>query len=148
MIFPDFPENSKVWIYTANRELTENDKQIIEDEMSKFLPIWAAHGNSLFGAYTIEFDCFLILVVDENQASASGCSIDASVHFLKELGAKLQVDFFDRLNMVIDENGSLKRVHVANLKEHPDATVFNPMITNLRDLRSQWQVKVAESPFV
>ena len=148
MMFPEFPENSKVWIYTANRQLSEKDKEIIAEEMSKFLPQWAAHGNSLFGNYSVEFDCFLILVVDESQASASGCSIDSSVHFIKELGAKLNVDFFNRLNMVIDENGVLKRVHISDLKEHPEAIVFNPMITNLGDLRSQWQVKVAESPFV
>lgn len=148
-MFESLAPNSKVWIYTADRLLTEADQKVIADAMSLFLPQWAAHGNSLFGDYSVEHDCFLILVVDESQAAgASGCSIDTSVRFIKDLGARLNVDFFNRLNMVIEENDVLSTVHISELKDHPAAAVFNPMITNLADLRENWKVKVTESPFV
>ena len=116
--------------------------------MKQFLPQWAAHGNSLFGDYSIEHDKFLILAVDESQAGASGCSIDSSVRFIKDLGAYLKIDFFNRLNMVIEEGGELEIIHISDLKDHPNAFVFNPMITNLSDLRENWKVRVEESPFV
>ncbi len=146
-MFDNLPSESKVWVYTADREFTAADKEVIADAMSRFLPQWAAHGNALFGDYTIERDRFLILAVDESKAGASGCSIDTSVRFIKDLGAHLNIDFFNRLNMVIEKDGALETVHVADVKSHPDATVFNPMITNLGDLRANWQVKVSESPF-
>ncbi|GAB5418896.1 MAG: hypothetical protein Crog4KO_01230 [Crocinitomicaceae bacterium] len=146
-MFENLSAESKVWVYTADRTFTAADKEVIADAMSRFLPQWAAHGNSLFGDYTIERDRFLILAVDESQSGASGCSIDSSVRFIKDLGMHLNIDFFNRLNMVIEKEGALETVHVADLKSYPDATVFNPMITKLADLRANWQVKVSESPF-
>lgn len=147
-MFENLAPNSKVWIYTSDRILSDEDQKVIADAMSLFLPQWAAHGNSLFGDYTVEHDRFLILAVDESQAGASGCSIDTSVRFIKDLGAKLNVDFFNRLNMVIEENNAFNTVHVSELKNYPEASVFNPMITKLADLRENWKVKVADSPFV
>jgi len=149
MMFENLASTSKVWIYTADRLLADEDKKVIADAMSLFLPQWAAHGDSLFGDYSVEYDRFLILVVDESQAAgASGCSIDTSVRFIKDLGAKLNVDFFNRLNMVIEEGDAIDTVHISELKNHPEASVFNPMITSLGELRENWKVKVAESPFV
>jgi len=52
------------------------------------------------------------------------------------------------MNMVIEENNTLSTVHISDLKKHPQATVFNPMVTNLKDLREIWKVKVVDSPFV
>lgn len=147
-MFPQFSPNSKVWIYTADRDLTAQDLNEIDAAMNLFLPEWAAHGNALFGGYAVERNRFLILVVDEVQATASGCSIDTSVRFIKELGAKIGVDFFNRMNMVIEEGTNQKIVHIGDLKEYPEAFVFNPMITNLADLRDNWRIKVAESSFV
>ncbi|MCR9173398.1 MAG: hypothetical protein NXI10_12935 [bacterium] len=147
-MFEQLAPQSKIWIYTADRPFTAADKVVIAEAMKMFLPQWAAHGNSLFGDYSLEHDRFLILAVDETQAGASGCSIDTSVRFIKDLGAKLNIDFFNRLNMIIEEDGKLTTVHVSELKEHPNAFVFNPMITNLADLRENWKVRVEESPFV
>lgn len=147
MMFENLPTESKVWIYTADREFTAEDQATIAEAMSRFLPQWAAHGNALFGDYAIERNRFLILAVDESKAGASGCSIDASVRFIKELGSHLKIDFFNRLNMVIEHEGALKTVHVSEVRQYPDAMVFNPMITQLSDLRSSWVVKVADSPF-
>ena len=147
MMFENLPAESKVWIYTADREFTAEDQDTIAEAMSRFLPQWAAHGNALFGDYAIERNRFLILAVDESKAGASGCSIDASVRFIKELGSHLKIDFFNRLNMVIEHEGALKTVHVSEVRQYPDAMVFNPMITQLSDIRSSWVVKVADSPF-
>ena len=114
MMFPELSPASKVWVYTANRLLTSEDKTEIANAMAHFLPQWAAHGNSLFGNYSVEYDRFLILVVDETQSNASGCSIDTSVRFIKDLGKHLDVDFFNRMNMVIEENNTLSTVHISD----------------------------------
>lgn len=148
MIFDQLSPDSRVWIFTADRNLTDEDKKGIAEAMSRFLPQWAAHGNALFGDYAIQKDRFLILAVDESKVGATGCSIDTSVRFVKDLGAHLNIDFFNRLNMVIEVNNEVKTVHVSELKNYPEAMVFNPMITKLSDLRASWRVKVAESPFV
>lgn len=147
-MFEHLSPESKIWIYTADRNFTPADKEVIEVAMSQFLPQWAAHGNALYGDYTIAYDRFLILAVDESQAGASGCSIDTSVRFIKNLGAQLGVDFFNRMNLVVENDGKLDSVHISDLNNYSEAFVFNPMITRLSELRASWKVKVSESPFV
>ena len=148
MYFPQLDRNSKVWVYAADRELSAQEITDIESKTANFIKSWAAHGDALYGAGSVINKRFLVLAVDENQVSASGCSIDTSVQFVKSLGNDLKVDFMDRINMTIEEEGNFKRVHISDLKDHQDAFVFNPMVTKLSELDSEWKVKVAESPFI
>ena len=148
MYFPQLDRNSKVWVYAADRELTDQEIANIESKTATFIRSWAAHGDTLYGAGSVFNKRFLVLVVDESQVPASGCSIDTSVQFVKSLGNDYGIDFMDRINMTIEEQGSYSRVHIADLKDHQDAYVFNPMITKLSQLDSEWKVKVADSPFI
>jgi hypothetical protein len=148
MFFPQFRPTSKVWVYTADRNLTDSEQEIIEKELKPFISSWAAHGNELYGGSIIHENRFVILAVDESSVTASGCSIDTSVKFMKELGNKIGVNFFDRLNLIVEHDGNLKRVHISDLKEYLDWNVFNPMVSNLKELRENWCVPVSASPFV
>jgi len=148
MYFPELPDSSRVWIYTSNRALTSEEQSQIKLKLNTFISEWAAHGSQLFGASDIIDDNFIVIAVDENHAGASGCSIDTSVRFVKDLGSQLNVDFFDRLNLVVKENDSITRVHISDLNNHLKGKVYNPMITSLGDLRNNWLVPVESSPFV
>jgi hypothetical protein len=147
MYFPTFNPQSKVWIYTANRVLTESEQKFINDEMKIFTKSWVAHGSGLKADGVLEYNQFIILSVDESDIDASGCSIDSSVKFIKAIGKELSVDFFDRLNLVIEKDGEFKRSHISELKNFSDWNVFNPMITDLIGLRMDWKQSVAKSPF-
>ncbi len=147
MYFPEFHPESKVWIYTANRVLNQNEQVFIEKELNIFTKNWAAHGSGLKAEGIIEHNRFIVLAVDETTVGASGCSIDSSVKFIKAIGEELNIDFFDRLNLVIEKDGEFKRSHISDLKENADWNVFNPMITNLKGLREDWKQKVSKSPF-
>lgn len=148
MIFPELIPDSKVWVYAANRELTENEQEVITKELNSFVADWAAHGEGLFGQSTILECRFVVLAVDETKAKASGCSIDTSVRFMKELGEKFNIDFFDRLRLYIEKNNRFNRVPLSELHEYGDWNVYNPMISNLRELRESWKIPVSSSPFV
>lgn len=148
MLFEHFPLDSRVWVYGSNRQLSLEEQDSIQSELNAFMNEWAAHGNSLFGRAAIFHDRFVVLLVDESKVPASGCSIDTSVNFIKTIGQKYNVDFFDRLNMTILDGDEFTRVHIADLKDYPEAIVFNPMITSLKELNENWQVRVAESLFV
>ena len=143
-----FDPNSRVWVYNSNRPLTDDEIRYAQAEIDYFVKEWAAHGNELKATGAILYDRFLVLVVDETHEGASGCSIDSSVKFIKELGAKLNIDFFNRLNLVIEENNELMYCHISELAEHPNSFVFNPMVTNLGEFRSSWRQKSVESPLL
>lgn len=147
MYFENLSPESKVWIYKADRELTSQEVQMIESSLAEFIPQWAAHGNKLFGGARVLHDWFVVIAVDEKQQMASGCSIDTSVRFMQDLGRKLNIDFFNRLKVLIEKDGERQQVAFSELGEYADWSVYNPMITNLNDLNHNWLKVISESQF-
>ena len=147
MLFPEFSSTSKVWVYKANRTLSASDNQVISDVLNEFVPQWAAHGTQLYGSWTILENWFVVLVVDEEKFSASGCSIDSSVKVIKKVGSELGIDFFNRMNVLIEEDNALKEIHFADLDNHPNALLFNPITTDLKSLRENWKIPAKDFSF-
>ena len=90
-------DHSKIWIYQSNRKLTQEESIATQVALNRFAANWVAHNQQLKAKALLVEDQFIILAVDETLAGASGCSIDSSVHFLKDLQSQLGVDLFDRM---------------------------------------------------
>jgi len=143
----NLPESSSVWLYQADRELTENEIVYINAELTVFIREWATHGTQLHGGFEVKHNRFVILAVDEEKVPTSGCSIDTSVHKIKEIGAKINVDFFHRMNVFITKENEWKKVHISDLNKYQDWKMFNPMVKTLGEMKTDWEIKVADSPF-
>ena len=129
--------------------MNDLESEYLENQASSFVHEWAAHGVGLKAESLVYKNRFLILAVDESQANASGCSIDSSVKFVKAMGSELSIDFFNRMNLVVSNSkDELESVHVSDLKNFLNDSVYNPMITTLEQLRGEWLVPVSSSPFV
>src|SRR5690606_27168947 len=89
----------RVWIYQSNRFLQQDEIRKIEQILQEFVTQWTAHGNQLAGSFEIRYDLFIVLMVDEEQAMVTGCSIDKSVHLLKKIEQALGISLFDRLQI-------------------------------------------------
>src|SRR5688572_5416723 len=94
-----FSKDSRVWIYQASRLLSLSEALEAEELINKFCAEWQSHGADVSAYGTLFFGQFLVLMADETRAGVSGCSTDSSVRFVKELGQKLNLDFFDRTNL-------------------------------------------------
>ncbi|MBT5439180.1 MAG: ABC transporter ATPase [Flavobacteriales bacterium] len=147
-LFKTLPEHSRVWIYLSDRLFTQEESEIILTEVDAFVSSWKAHQKSLNASGTLILNRFLILAVDENTEAASGCSIDSSVNFVKSIGLRFGVDFFNRLNMLILKDGKPTMISFHDLASHKEENIFNPNIDSLRDLRQNWIIPVKESPFI
>jgi len=133
-LFPNLPEHSRVWLYLADRKLDATEAQYVNEQMQHFLSNWAAHNKKLTCDGVLLFNQYLILAVNEDIESASGCSIDSSVRFVKSLGAELKVDFFNRIKVIVLENDEpiISTYFEAVEKKQ---NFINPMITKLQELR-------------
>lgn len=147
MSFSSLSPSSKVWVYKSNRELTSSEQDFIRKELDIFIPQWASHGNQLFGGAEVVENWFVVLAVDETQSMASGCSIDTSVQFIKAVGKELNVDFFDRMHVLIENDGAKEQIHFSEIGNNPEAKVYNPLISNLEEFNTSWVVPVKESQF-
>ncbi|MFM7726672.1 MAG: ABC transporter ATPase, partial [Flavobacteriales bacterium] len=93
----EMPTTARVWVFMCDRELEKGEVEQISFAIRPFLDEWTAHQQSLHSSYAIVYDRFLIIAVDEAFTSASGCSIDKSVAFVKSVEQRLNCNFMNRL---------------------------------------------------
>ncbi|MGZ4117532.1 MAG: ABC transporter ATPase, partial [Bacteroidia bacterium] len=95
----NMPSDARLWVYQSNTALSDAQVSTIKNEGANFISDWAAHGASLKAAFDVLYDRFIVIAVDEQQAMATGCSIDKSVKFVKELEQKFNLNLFDRMQV-------------------------------------------------
>ena len=150
--FDSLPETSRIWIYQANRSFTESELDELETELQSFIEAWTAHGQDLRAAYEIRYKRFIILALDQSHAAASGCSIDASVHFIQSLEARFGVDLLDKMNVTFRQGEYIAYKALTDFKKMAkdraisgDTVVFNNLVTNIREYQDHWEVSANES---
>ena len=97
--FENLPDSSRVWIYQANRSFTNEELEEIQSRLDQFVTQWTAHGADLQAGYLIKYKRFIVLALDQQINAATGCSIDASVHFIQQLEKEFNVDLLDKMNV-------------------------------------------------
>jgi len=145
-------ENSRIWIYQANRSLSNEEQELIQQKLNDFTSQWLAHGHSLAAHGEIRYQQFIILSVDEEVAGATGCSIDKSVHLMKEIENEFNLNLFDRFRVAYrneDEVLSCSRQDFEQLlstgKVNPDTIVFNNMVSSRKELEKLWETPLKNS---
>ena len=134
-LFPELPDSSRIWLHLANRKLVASEEQFLKEQLTVFLDSWSAHGKRLQCNATLLFSQYLIFSVDENIESASGCSIDSSVHFAKRMGSELGIDFFTRLEVLVVEGNETRLLSYFDAVAQK-STFINPKNTQLYELSS------------
>ena len=146
--FTEIADAARVWIYQANRKLTKDEASTLRDAAKRFTVEWAAHGNALASSAEVLHDLFLVIAVDESHNDASGCSIDASVKFVKEAEKALNVNFFDRTSVAYQINDEIHVESLQNLKQsisegkiNRSTPVFNNLVATKKEMDQNWITK-------
>ncbi|MDX1666875.1 MAG: hypothetical protein R3350_06590 [Saprospiraceae bacterium] len=90
-------DRSRVWIYHSDRPLSDEETASLRETLKVFARQWVSHNRQLKAFAEVYYNRFVVLMVDETEAGASGCSIDASVKFLKSVQSELGIDLFNRM---------------------------------------------------
>ncbi len=150
--FNILPETSRVWIYQASRSFTESELVEITSKLNTFIEQWTAHGSDLQSGFEIKYKRFIILGLNQSLNIATGCSIDASVHFIQQLEQDYNVDLLDKMNVsykqgefvayktLIDFRKMAKQKAVSK-----NTIVFNNLVTNIVEYKENWEVPASES---
>lgn len=156
--FEEMPDDARIWIYQADRPLTEQEEGFINKSTDTFLKEWAAHGAGLNASFSILYGQFLVIAVDEAIVKASGCSIDKQVRFIQYLETELLLNFMDRNKVAFlqEDNSSDKvtvitasmnelKLKVAEGKIHPKSLTFNNLVQTKGQLEDGWIVAAEDS---
>lgn len=139
--FDDINFDSRLWIYQANRSLTNHEVSLVNQTLEAAIDGWEAHNQSLLASGKVFHNHFVVIAVDESHEMPSGCSIDKSVHWLQELGGRLSIDFFDRSVAYLDAAKNVQTLPVAEVKQaiaDEVITLNTPVFDNLVASKAQW----------
>ncbi|WP_375324211.1 ABC transporter ATPase [Flagellimonas sp. GZD32] len=150
--FKDLPGHSRIWIYQSNRSFTDAELVEIEQSVAEFLKQWTAHGSDLNAGFEIRYKRFIVIGLDQTNASASGCSIDASVHFIQSLEQHFGVELLDRMNVSYKQGEYIAYKSLIDFKKmgkdkavSANTIVFNNLVATKQEYLESWEVPAGES---
>ena len=151
--FQSFATNSRTWVYQASRNLTDAEASGLKQLASGFAADWKSHGSPLKAAADVLYNRFLVMMVDEDAGSASGCSIDSSVQQIRSIQQKLNINLLDRMDLAyLNSDNELEAVHankISDAFEHgaltEETTVFDNMVTSKNELETNWRIPLTKS---
>lgn len=150
--FNTLPQESRVWIYQANRSFTEEERQDITHKIETFITNWTAHGSDLQAGYLLKYNRFIIIALNQHLNKATGCSIDASVHFIQQLEQEYKVDLLDKMNVSYKQGTYIAYKTLSSFKQmakdkaiSKNTIVFNNLVTNIAEFNDNWEVPASES---
>jgi hypothetical protein len=145
-------EQSRVWIYQANRTLSPQEVEQIQQRLNDFTSQWLAHGHELLALGEIRYNQFIILSVDERQAGATGCSIDKSVKLMLDLEKEFKISLFDRFQLAYRDGEEIKTVSRETFQNlidtgiiDADTVVFNNLVSTREALKTNWEILLKKS---
>ena len=107
----NFSPQSKVWVYQSSRPFSDSEIIALNNKLKQFSVQWTAHNQQLLASGNVMYDRFIVLMVDESQTMASGCSIDTSVHFIKQLEQDYKIELFNRTIVNLELVKKLNHIH-------------------------------------
>ncbi|WP_159023424.1 ABC transporter ATPase [Formosa sp. L2A11] len=150
--FNTLPETSKVWIYQANRSFSDQELEEIKSKLDVFIENWTAHGADLSAGYEIKYKRFIILGLNQEVNNASGCSLDASVHFIQQLEKEYNVDLLDKMNVSYKQGEFVAYKTLTEFRKmakdkavSKKTIVFNNLVTNIAEYNENWEVPASDS---
>ncbi len=146
------PNTARVLIYQANRAFNEDELTKLNHLANEFLNGWRSHDMELNACIEIRHNRFIIICIDESFESVSGCSLDKSVKFIKDLEQEFKVSLFDRMHFAYKENEVVKSCNrtafeelIAEGKINENTIVFNNLVANKSELATNWEVAFKDS---
>ncbi|MBK8499143.1 MAG: ABC transporter ATPase [Flavobacteriales bacterium] len=146
------PAHARAWVYKTARDLSQAEQKLVHERGAAFTSSWAAHGAALDACVDVLYDRFVVIAVDEEQADASGCSIDKSVGFIKHLEHDLNLMLTDRMVVVYEGVRGIASCRLQDLPDllkegviTADTIMFDDLVGTVGELNERFRVPLRSS---
>ncbi len=136
--FDALPGHGRLWVFPANRTLTDVEARAYLEAVDEFLASWVAHGVPLKSGRELREGRFLLVGVDVDTEAPSGCSIDALVNRLSDFGGELGVTLIDHSPVWFRDGTEIRTLSRAEFRAlaadggiGPDVSVFDTSLTRV-----------------
>ena len=143
--FKNISDNSRLWIYGSAKVLTSDIQFSISKKITSFLNSWAHHGKSLTCSFTILYDRFIVIALDEDINQTGGCSMDGLQKLILKIDDDFSLDLYNRLNVFINTENKITCINSNMLNANNDITedslFFDLNISKKKEL-SNWLIPI------
>ena len=151
--FKSLPNNSRIWIFPSSREIDINKESKIKERLVKFISDWTSHNKNIQASFDLPYNRFIVVALNQNIQSASGCSIDALMNLIQIFEKEFDLILLDRMNVLYRDKS--KKIDYLNLKDfvkmvksksiNSNTTVFNNLVINKEEYMNSWEVPAIDS---
>lgn len=152
LIPEDFTSSSKVWIYQSSRLFTISEALQIEQILKDYATSWQSHGAPVKGYANLLFGQFIVLMADETSTTIGGCSMDTSIHMIKEIEQLYKVNMFDRQTLAFVVKDKIQLLPLSQINYgmengflNADSLYFNNLVPTKDELLNKWMIPIKES---
>lgn len=115
MLFPDFPDDARLWLFATDRDLADSHRGSVHEAMKTFALNWRSHGRPVVAdAALIEgrvLAVVALLAEGEVNAGVSGCGIDSLQNAVDAVAKALDFEWASGLDVVYrDSTGAVQSV--------------------------------------
>ena len=147
----NFPSTSRVWIYQADRLFLISEALDMEDMFTDFVASWNSHGTPVKGYANLFFGRFIVIMADETATGVSGCSTDSSVHLIKAIEKKYNVNMFNRQLIAFIVKDKIEQIPLGqaayaleNNMITPTTLYFNNTVLSRGEMESNWIIPASQ----
>ena len=105
-----------------------------------------------FYSFEIKYKRFIVIALDQDKQSATGCAIDASVQFIQELERVYSVNLMDKMNVSFKQGEYVAYKTLTDFKKlakdkavSKNTIVFNNLVNSKGEYLEFWEVPASES---
>lgn len=151
--FPEYDENSRLWVFMSERALLDDEISTINELLKVFIPEWKTHGQEMKAGFEVIEKRFIIIGADESVTGASGCSIDSLTRYIKMIEGKIGTVFTNRMLIawrgddgVLNTNSlSEFRQKVKSGEIGSETIIYDNSVFTLYSFRNEWKKKLKDS---
>ncbi|NNE29751.1 MAG: hypothetical protein HKN16_08940 [Saprospiraceae bacterium] len=144
-VYEKLSSKSRVWIYQSDKRFSDELVEKLNAQLASFAENWTSHNRQLFSFAKVFDNTFVVLMVDETMAGASGCSIDKSVHFIQSLEREFEISLMNRKILTYKSDGEIQFSDLNDFstlykegKISDDTLVFDTLIKTKGDFENHW----------
>jgi hypothetical protein len=143
---------NRVWVYLSDKPFSPDVETALAADVASFLEDWNAHGTALSSSFALSHHQFIIIQADEEKFSASGCSIDKQLRFIKESEQKYGLSLLNRLIVAYRAGNEIKTVHSSRIPAllaaggmNENTLVYNVGVGNDSELKDNFEIPLKQS---
>ena len=152
--FPLLPKNARVWLFSAPRAFTDDERARIASTFDTVMGKWVVKQERIRGCWSFVEDRFVLVGADETPVLLDGCSVDAMMSWVARIERELGLRLVDRaLVHYRDRDGAIQSLGRGDFvalyrdgKIADDTPVFDTAISRVDALRDRrFELPLGES---